>query len=153
MSKTHELKTWPQYFEAIANGVKTFEIRRNDRLFEVGDALRLREWEPAAGAPLGGSHTGRECTRHITYITDFAQQQGHVVLGISSEPRDSVPFVAELEALINKHSRENASNTPDFILADYIASILRSFEVATGARDAWYGVQLRPGVEYTGKER
>lgn len=43
----HELKTWPQYFERIADGSKTFEIRKNDRGFQQGDTLRLREYDPA----------------------------------------------------------------------------------------------------------
>ncbi len=46
MSKTHYLKTWPQFFEAVARGEKTFEIRRNDRNFLVGDDLILRKWDP-----------------------------------------------------------------------------------------------------------
>ncbi|HSW65257.1 MAG TPA: hypothetical protein VLH56_18395 [Dissulfurispiraceae bacterium] len=29
-------------------------------------------------------------------------------------------FRAELETLINRYSKENGSNTPDFILADYM---------------------------------
>lgn len=42
----HELKTWPQYFKRIDDGSKTFEIRRNDRGFQQGDTLRLREYNP-----------------------------------------------------------------------------------------------------------
>jgi len=43
---THFLKTWPPYFQAIASGSKTFELRRNDRGYAVGDILVLREFEP-----------------------------------------------------------------------------------------------------------
>jgi ribosomal protein L37E len=41
----HSLKTWPEYFEAQRAGRKTFELRRNDRNFQVGDLLVLREWD------------------------------------------------------------------------------------------------------------
>lgn len=58
---THELKTWPEYFGPIANGYKTFEVRRDDRGFEVGDHLRLREWND-------GWYTTREMTVEVTYI-------------------------------------------------------------------------------------
>lgn len=51
---------------------------------------------------------------------------------------------AELTALLNKYSRENSSNTPDFILAEYMMRSLSAFEYATAARDTWwYG--MRPG--------
>jgi hypothetical protein len=47
-------------------------------------------------------------------------------------------FRSDLEDLINKWSMENRSNTPDFILAEYLMSCLRSFEHATKARALWY---------------
>lgn len=45
---THELKTWPAWFEDVVDGVKTFEIRRADRRFLPGHVLLLREWDPQA---------------------------------------------------------------------------------------------------------
>ena len=33
----HELKCWPEYFEAVISGAKTFEVRKNDRDFAVRD--------------------------------------------------------------------------------------------------------------------
>ena len=44
--KTHELKTWPQSYEAIKSGEKTFEYRLNDRDYKVGDLLLLRNFDP-----------------------------------------------------------------------------------------------------------
>ena len=40
----HELKTWPLYFNAVARGDKTFEIRKDDRPFMIGDELVLKEF-------------------------------------------------------------------------------------------------------------
>lgn len=46
MNTTHELKTWKPFFEAVIKGDKTFEMRKDDRGFEVGDNLRLVEVDP-----------------------------------------------------------------------------------------------------------
>ena len=43
---THELKIWPQYYVNVANGSKTFELRNNDRAFQKGDTVVLKEWDP-----------------------------------------------------------------------------------------------------------
>jgi hypothetical protein len=48
-------------------------------------------------------------------------------------------FRDELEALINRHSMENGSDTPDFILADYLVDCLRAWTRGVAAREAWYG--------------
>lgn len=77
---THDLKTWPPYFDAVWSGAKPFEIRKNDRGYRVGDVLMLREWRPYPDG--SGDYTGREARRVVTYITDFAQQPGYVVLGM-----------------------------------------------------------------------
>ena len=85
-AREHELKTWPQYFEAVHSGLKTFEIRRDDRGFAVGDTLWLREWNPLLVA-----YTGRECRRHVVYATTWEQKPGFVVLGLG---REAAPLVA-----------------------------------------------------------
>lgn len=71
--KTHELKTWPEPFTEVVEGRKKFELRRDDREFEVGDRLHLREWDPHAihesSRGYTGQYTGREFHCEITYIT------------------------------------------------------------------------------------
>lgn len=59
----HELKTWPPYFEAVAKGEKTFEVRKNDRGFRRGDVLCLREWDPKTE-----KYTGRVRYHGVPYI-------------------------------------------------------------------------------------
>ena len=61
--KTHELKSWPEFFEPLFDGTKHFELRQNDRRFAVGDLLVIREWDDRAG-----KYTGRQVHRHITYM-------------------------------------------------------------------------------------
>ena len=43
----------------------------------------------------------------------------------------------EISAIINKNSTENESNTPDFILAQFLMKTLRAFNKATNQRDSW----------------
>lgn len=59
----HELKILPEYFKAVENGTKTFEIRTNDRDYKLGDILVLKEFDPDAKV-----YTGNECVRKVTYI-------------------------------------------------------------------------------------
>ena len=58
----HMLKCHTEYFEAIKNGTKTFECRYNDRNYQVGDELLLREYDPELG------YTIRCIVRKIVYI-------------------------------------------------------------------------------------
>lgn len=43
--KTHDLKILPEYFEAVTSGMKTFELRKDDRGFATGDHVVLWEWD------------------------------------------------------------------------------------------------------------
>lgn len=54
-------------------------------------------------------------------------------------------FQKELEALLNRHCQENASNTPDFILAEYLTACLHVWNGAVVRRAEWYGRMDRPG--------
>ncbi len=84
--KIHKLKTWPSFFLLVDIRTKTFEVRKNDREFMVGDLLHLEEWDPNTK-----TYTGRACMREITYITDSKTldcrdegvlKDGYVIMGI-----------------------------------------------------------------------
>ena len=60
----HDLKTWPEFFKAVALGDKGYEIRKADRDFQVGDYVRLQEYDPASKL-----YTGAHIMAMITYIT------------------------------------------------------------------------------------
>jgi hypothetical protein len=71
----HQLKTLPEYFKHSWAGWKTFEIRANDRKFEVGDEVVLSETIEGTD----DRYMNRTIKGIITYLTDFKQQDGYVV--------------------------------------------------------------------------
>jgi ASC-1-like (ASCH) protein len=58
-----EKKTWPEYFEKIRSGEKTFEMRIADFACSPGDIMVLREWDPKTKA-----YTGRVLEKEVTYV-------------------------------------------------------------------------------------
>lgn len=52
----------------------------------------------------------------------------------------------ELETLLNCHCAENPSNTPDFILAQFMMACLAAFNIAIQQREGWYGRDPRPSL-------
>lgn len=61
---------------------------------------------------------------------------------LSNMSTEEISFKKALETLINKYSQENTSDTPDFILAEYMQSCLSAYEVAVTRRDEWFGVDM-----------
>lgn len=76
ISANHELKIYPEYFQPVLEGTKSFEIR-HDQSFKAGDTLLLEEY-----CPITNSYTGRKIKRTISYITNYAQTDDYVVLAI-----------------------------------------------------------------------
>lgn len=76
MTKYHDLKIKQEFFEPIASGIKTFEIRKNDRDFKVNDEITLHE------VTEDGLFTDRSLNFKITYICDYEQKPGYVVFSI-----------------------------------------------------------------------
>ena len=69
-ARVHECRSWSHLFEPILNGVKTHDLRIDDRNYRVGDLIHLREYDITAG-----DYTGREAMVQITYITGRGEGQ------------------------------------------------------------------------------
>lgn len=78
--KLHVLKIVEPYFTQVKEGIKTFEVRKNDRDFKVGDRLRLVLFED------GEMKIYMFLLRKIVYILDDPEycKDGYVILGISN---------------------------------------------------------------------
>lgn len=100
--KRHELKCWPEFFQPTLNGLKRFELRRDDRDegFQVGDELLLKEWDPekyvhpgldedAIAAAIEAAYTGRQTLVRVDYVMREAglgilpNLRGFVIMSIS----------------------------------------------------------------------
>ncbi|MCF3107296.1 DUF3850 domain-containing protein [Niabella sp. CC-SYL272] len=82
----HELKTHPKYFSALLAGSKTFEVRKNDRDYKIGDELLLKEYDPDDDEIVPEPYTGRILHRRIDYILHGGQygiEPGYCVMSIS----------------------------------------------------------------------
>ncbi|WP_273767336.1 ASCH/PUA domain-containing protein [Aeromonas hydrophila] len=141
----HELKIRPEYLSAVHSGEKTFEIRNNaDRNFQVGDTLLIKAWD--------GEFTGDFVEKVVSYITDFEQKPGYVVLGLVNHREHELlekfhrtgvaiersistgsvlsdrPLKSRLELLANHHKREQARADGMVAMADrckLLADLLR----------------------------
>lgn len=51
----------------------------------------------------------------------------------------------DIRAVLNRHSAENGSNTPDYILAEYLTACLIAFDTATRHRELWYDKKEKRG--------
>ena len=107
----HELKTAPEYFEAVISGEKTFEVRKNDRPFQKGDLLALNEYDRTEE-----TYSGRSCLVYIDYILKDPVycKDGYVIMSIKpckvsryvnpvnnmfDEERYEVPLVTDLKEI------------------------------------------------------
>ena len=75
----HDLKILPEHFQAVWDGRKRAELRKDDRGFEVGDILALREWN-------GEAYTGSGIAVRVTHILrncpEYGLADGFCILSI-----------------------------------------------------------------------
>jgi glycine cleavage system aminomethyltransferase T len=106
VKREHILKTWPNAFAAVKDGRKRFEYRCDDRGFEVGDVLVLREWDPVGGVTNSGDYVWRcwaeskfnDLRVRVTYIARgaFGIPQDYCVMSIVPELSPPPPEAKEM---------------------------------------------------------
>ena len=79
MVQEHKIKIDPKYFDDVAKGIKTFEVRKNDRAYKKKDLLDIFEYDRETG-----EYTGRNIFAVITYILDDQKylRDGYVILAL-----------------------------------------------------------------------
>ena len=82
---THEIKIRPEYFEKAKDWSKPFELRKDDRPYQLGDIVILKEFSYSEGI-----YTGRQAVRKISYILrdcpDYGLKDGYCIIGFAFEP-------------------------------------------------------------------
>lgn len=84
--KTHELKILAMYAKPKIDGIKPFEIRRNDRDYKVGDLVKYTVTDDEELNKIMEDKTYR-----ILYITDYAQKEGYIVWGEVDDGKEPKP--------------------------------------------------------------
>ena len=110
--KTHEIKLNVEFCDDVLNGIKTFEIRKNDRNYKVGDLIKFLPWDPSSSKY--AIHEVHDKTYKIKYIlSGYGLQDGYIAMVIegvekngrwirTSEPCASTPV---------QHCSECGTNT------------------------------------------
>ena len=104
-----EKKCLPEYYQAVRKRIKTFEIRKDDSDYEVGDILELYEWD-------GEKYTGHKIARQITYILRNAEQyglqDGYCILAIQPIGWDDTEYTTSGQLVVqNGKVNEHIINT------------------------------------------
>lgn len=75
--KTVRKKILPEYFEAVQENRKKFELRKDEDNIQVGDEIILEEWN--------GEYTGRYTNRKVTYVLinvpEYGLNDGYCIIG------------------------------------------------------------------------
>jgi len=110
---THTLKTLTPYFHLLETHVKTFEVRFNDRNFQVGDILHLREYTEAQ------TFTGKSLERKVVYLLDDPTycKDGFVIMGI--EPMNTNTLTSFEHIL-----KEAFNHSPQWTLHEKLSAVI-----------------------------
>jgi hypothetical protein len=105
MKKTHNLKYWSEYFKPVLQGLKTAELRINDRNFQVGDYLLLQEYNFKTL-----SYTNRELLVEITHITNGTNHLKESCVMLSFKILKNVKTLREKLLDLSKKEIEKTQN-------------------------------------------
>lgn len=84
--KIHKLKTLPSFYQDVERGLKNFEVRKDDRNYNVGDCLHLYYGTDEIDDEIVGR---KYLTKYIRYILSggqFGIKKGYCVMALSDKP-------------------------------------------------------------------
>lgn len=87
MSKTVTKKILPKYFRDVLDGLKTFELRKDEDDIQPGDTLVLKEWDPDEK-----SFTGWQVEKQVSYVlrkcSYYGLMDGYCIIGFANDSVD-----------------------------------------------------------------
>jgi hypothetical protein len=96
--RKHDLKCWPEPFAAIRAGLKHWELRLNDRDYQVGDLLWQKEWDPASE-----QYTGEATGNLVIWMLKgpaFGLPEGYCIMSLDRNPARAHPSGAEAPSVV-----------------------------------------------------
>lgn len=105
-----------------------------------------REAAPAEKDPTGAAGDVRCRTPRVAGLNIATSEQPGERNNSASHTMNARAFRRDLESLVNRHSLENGSDTPDFVLAEFLSAALKAFDRAVNVRSGWCRRHDKPGA-------
>lgn len=132
-SREHDIKCWPEFFKHLWSGKKTFEIRKDDREYQAGDTLLLREWTERSG------YSGRWIKCDVPFVLGGlwpGLAPNHVCMSIKEIERSRPQPAAAVEAPCAEDVRSKTIEECAKI-AERENVRVRELALTAGADDHW----------------
>jgi hypothetical protein len=120
-------------------GIRAENLAESAEIVRVPDQQTLYGIETRSDGKVYGFARGSERKCDLFSRLTWDEALAAISSYINPPVQAAASFEQELEGLINRHSQENGSNTPDFILASYLVGCLKTWNEAVTVREKWYG--------------
>lgn len=123
--KVHQIRLAKSYFDDVANGIKTFELRKNDRGYKKGDILEMMEFAD-------GKNTGRMVRVLVTYIPEdyTGIEDGYCIMATTLLNENGEPFeradLKQICANIEANGDGYIEGGDEYIMIDKAVEMVKS---------------------------
>lgn len=123
--KVHQIRLAKSYFDDVANGIKTFELRKNDRGYKKGDILEMMEFAD-------GKNTGHTVRVLVTYILEdyTGIEDGYCIMATTLLNENGEPFeradLKQICANIEANGDGYIEGGDEYIMIDKAVEMVKS---------------------------
>lgn len=134
MPKTHILKCVNPYFQELENGNKTFELRKADRNYQLGDVLILKEYFPD-----NNIYSGREHSLSVDYIRWYHRGLNINYIVMAERERDFDIYPSDSL----KYAEDGKIKDSTFNIRE-ISYVLNHFDFPDGLNEGFCIISYKP---------